>query len=72
MSKPVHPHGCYLVVTNKIVIKLIRAKITLATKCYVKEGYRYMQVKLHTFLVPKVSGLLHAVRTWSLWGKTSL
>lgn len=37
---------------KKIVMKLIRAKITPATKYYVKEGYRDMQVKLHTFLAP--------------------
>jgi len=41
-----------LVVAKKIVMKLIRARISSATKCYVKEGYRGMQVKLHTFLAP--------------------
>lgn len=42
----------YLVVVKKIVMKLIRAKITPTTKCYVKEGYRDMEVKLHAFLAP--------------------
>lgn len=37
---------------KKILMKLIRAKIAPATKCYVKEGYRDMQVMLHTFLAP--------------------
>jgi hypothetical protein len=37
-------------VAKKIVMKLIRAKIT--TICYVKERYRDMEVTFHRFLEP--------------------
>jgi len=39
-------------VAKKIITKLIRAKSTPTTKYYVKEGYRDMEVKLHTFFAP--------------------
>jgi hypothetical protein len=48
----VHSHRCYPVVAKKIVMELIRANSTPKTKCYVKEGNRDMEVKLHTFLAP--------------------
>lgn len=48
----VHTRGFCVVVARKVIMKLIRVKSTPTTKCYIKEGYRDMEVKLRTFLAP--------------------
>jgi len=48
----VYSHACFVVVAKKIIIMSIRAKSTPTARCYVKEGCRDMELKLHTFLAP--------------------